>query len=369
MNFLGERVSPDRLVRTEDISNNPWMGDNPPERILVIRLHAIGDVAITLPLCTAIRKMLPDARIDFLTCEASRDLPGALQLFDTVHVLPDIRTRWGRAAAAMRWGTSLAKLRYEMVIDLQRNWVTRIIRRLSIPPFWAEFDRFSSTPAGERALETFISAGFLGIRPDYDLPVKESLVASARGRLLSLGWDGIAPLVCVNPAGLWKTRNWPLEQYADLATMLVNRKQASIVLMGDERIAESGRRLAGSIPGHVINLIGQTSLAEAFATVQLLSAIVSDDSGLMHMAWNSGVPTIALFGSSRHDWSAPLGVHTRTFHSGDLECGACMSPECRYGDVHCLTRYTAESMFQALHDLLSPSETTPVSERDQRSPP
>ena len=100
----------------EEITCNPWDEATAPERILIIRLHAIGDVAITLPLCAALRKMLPDTRIDFLTGQQSRDLPEELSLFDTVHVFPDSRSLWARAVHAVRSGAALAKIRYDLVM-------------------------------------------------------------------------------------------------------------------------------------------------------------------------------------------------------------------------------------------------------------
>jgi ADP-heptose:LPS heptosyltransferase len=80
----------------------------------------------------------------------------------------------------------------------------------------------------------------------------------------------------------------------------------------------------------------------------------------MHMAWATGVPTLALFGSSRHVWSAPLGEHACCLHSGDLACGACMEPTCRYGDIHCLTRYSAEYVVDRAEALIAHAATTRI---------
>ncbi len=101
-----------------------------------------------------------------------------------------------------------------------------------------------------------------------------------------------------------------------------------------------------------MNLAGQTTASQALAIVQAAQLVISEDCGLMHMAWVSGVPTLALFGSSRHDWSAPLGPHSRCLHSGDLPCGACMDASCRFGDVHCLTRYTPEFVVEQAEELV-----------------
>jgi heptosyltransferase-2 len=103
--------------------------------------------------------------------------------------------------------------------------------------------------------------------------------------------------------------------------------------------------------------VGETTPSQAFAIVQRASLVLTEDCGLMHMAWVTGVPTLALFGSSRHVWSAPLGDHALCLHSGDLACGACMEPTCRYGDVHCLTRYVPEYVVEQAEALIARAAT------------
>ena len=233
--------------------------------------------------------------------------------------------------------------------------MTRLIRRICVPESWSEFDRFSPIPAGERVLETFRAAGFADLTPSYAPGVRPELLEKARIRLLGLGWDGTTPLVCLNPAGLWKTRNWPLENYIRLAGDWLLRENVMFVLIGTDRISSESSQLAGSMSAPILNLVGKTTLDEAFAVIQHLSAMVSEDSGLMHMAWVSGVPTVAIFGSSRYDWAAPLGPHSSLLHSGDLECGACMSPICARGDLYCLNRVTPESVLKLALSLGSSS--------------
>ena len=97
---------------------------------------------------------------------------------------------------------------------------------------------------------------------------------------------------------------------------------------------------------NVISIVNQTTPSQAFAVLQHARFVLSEDSGLMHMAWVSGVPTLALFGSSRSDWTQPLGRSSLFLGSSDLPCGNCMQEVCRYGDVHCLTRYTPEFVFE-----------------------
>jgi heptosyltransferase-2 len=102
-----------------------------------------------------------------------------------------------------------------------------------------------------------------------------------------------------------------------------------------------------------IDLTGKTTPFEAFSLVGKAKLMLTEDSGLMHMAWVQGVPTIALFGSSPDYWSAPLGEWSQCLSSSDLPCGNCFSETCQFGDVHCLTRYTPEFVVEAACSLLS----------------
>jgi ADP-heptose:LPS heptosyltransferase len=94
----------------------------------------------------------------------------------------------------------------------------------------------------------------------------------------------------------------------------------------------------------LIDFSGQTSPGAALALVSLASLVVSDDSGLMHLGWVQGVPTVALFGASRSVWSRPEGSRSSGFYSEDLSCGACLQPVCARGDLHCLVRVTVEEV-------------------------
>jgi len=331
----------------ETISARPWRAAEPPKRILVIRFHAIGDVAITLPSCVSLRKRFPDARIDFLTSEESKLLPSSVDLFDSIIGIGTRGSQWVRLWGALILGIRLGVNRYGLVLDLQRNWMSRLVRWLSFPAAWSEFDRFSPQSSGERVAQAFRAAGVGNGAAPGPLPVRRDLLERGRGILEAKGWDGIQKLIVLNPAGLWETRNWPLAGYVEFSRRWLDEEPVKFVLLGTERIREKASLLNGALGASLLNLVGETSLDEAMAVLQYCSLILTEDSGLMHMGWTSGIPTLALFGSSRHDWSRPLGEHTLCLHSGDLPCGACMEPTCRFGDVHCLTRYSAAQVFEA----------------------
>jgi ADP-heptose:LPS heptosyltransferase len=277
----------------------------------------------------------------------------ALDLFDSVIPFPFCRTPLERLRAVGAVQKQIRAARYEVVVDLQGNWVSRAIRQLANPQAWAEFDRISPELAGSRVLKAFHDGGFRDLTLSYNPRLRQEVLASAEELLSQNGWDSTSKLLLLNPAGLWATRQWPNKSYLHLADLFASTDSWQILFMGTERIHSRVEEFLRSFGGRSVNLVGKTTLGEALAVLRKVSLVISEDSGLMHMAWISGIPTVALFGSSRHDWSSPIGIHSRCLHSGDLPCGACMSPECRYGDIHCLTRFSPSQVFSVALSLLA----------------
>jgi len=328
-----------------------------PNKILIIRLHSAGDVAITFPCCAGLKYLYKDTKIDYLSSEEFSELPLSIDIFDKVFAIDlelfGINTfsqKIKRYFRTLKIVKLLTENNYDVILDLQNNRISRLIRKKLKPHYYGEFDIISPQTAGKRTLQTFIQTGFK-IEPSYKIKIKSELLTRAQDILLENGWDKKKKLFLLNPAGLWNTRNWPIENYVKLARLIISNFNASIVLLGDNRIDEKSRHLVSNIGQNVINLVNKTTLSEAFGILQYVSCTVSEDSGLMHMAWVSGIPTVALLGSSRADWTSPEGDHKICLNSSDLECGNCMSPECKYNDVHCLTRYSPEFVFDKLKGL------------------
>jgi heptosyltransferase II len=328
----------------ESRSQAAWTGPEEPRRILVIRFHAIGDVALVLPACNSLRQRYPNARIDFLTSPATAPLCAAIRLFDSVSLLDRPTNRLQELRALITKAMGLRRRKYDVVLDLQRNWKSRLIRRIIHPSSWGEFDRFGMLAACQRTLHTFHNAGFAGLEPDFLLEFNRDSLDDAAALLCSRGWQPGESLVLLNPAGLWETRQWLLENYLELARSWPGAGRTRFLLLGTDRLDKPAEFLSRRLGDRIVNLAGQTSLEMAFSILNYVDVAITEDSGLMHMAWSLGVPVVALFGSSRHYWSLPTGERVRAFHSGDLPCGACMKATCRFGDNRCMTRITPEAV-------------------------
>lgn len=330
-----------------------------PKNILVIRLHSVGDVAITFPYCSGLKNLYPDCNIDYLTREDISILPASMSIFRQVFYInlqplesANIFIRLRKFYRTLRIASALKKIKYDVVIDLQNNRISRMVRKKINAKYFSEFDKFSNASASERTGETIRKAGF-NIEPSYTMKLDAILLSKAKDILLRNGWDRTRQIFVLNPAGLWKTRNWQIENYVRLARLISYNYKSSFLLIGDKRMLEKSDYITSYLKRDVINLVDKTTLAEAFAVLQFATALITEDSGLMHMAWVSGVPTLTLLGSSRADWTSPVSPHTFTLNSSDLECGNCMSPVCKYNDVHCLTRYSPEYVYDCLKKLLN----------------
>jgi ADP-heptose:LPS heptosyltransferase len=334
------------------IPAKPWRKKKPPRRILIIRWQAMGDVVITLPYLQHLRNNLPPSvKMDLLTRVETEDIPRNIVLFNKVYSIAGERNFKKQLIYTSLLLPQLFFRRYDVVIDLQNNIVSRTVRRLLFPVAWCEFDRFSANAAGERNRMTIEAVG-LG---KNQLCTKLKLKSTGRGAeiLRENGWNGSDKLVVLNPAGFFITRNWPMENYVAFANLWLQQfRETRFLILGTSLISSKATFLKNELGDHVITLVNQTNPYTAFEILQHVSFVLSEDSGLMHMAWVSGIPTLTLFGGTRSDWSRPLGEHSFFLDSSDLPCGNCMQAECRFGDVHCLTRLTPAIVFSHANALL-----------------
>ena len=320
--------------------------------VLAIRLQATGDVVITLPYLNALKRAQPGCVLDFLTREETALIPRSVELFSRVFAIGGDRSFKRQCLSALAVMPRLLARRYDVVLDLQNNEISRWVTRALRPDRWSRFDKASPLPAGERTRRAIEDGGFAPIELDTDFPTR--LAARAAERLIGAGHRPGERLIVLNPAGAFPTRNWPLAYYVDFAKRWrrMDSRPVRFLLLGVEGLREKARYLSEALEGRVIDLVGRTTPDEAFALVRHADLVVSEDSGLMHMSWCSGVPTLALFGSSRGDWSRPLGPHSICLDSSDLECAFCMDAACRHGDVHCLTRRTPDDVMRIGMELL-----------------
>lgn len=174
-------------------------------------------------------------------------------------------------------------------------------------------------------------------------------VASA-ATLQKIGLNINKPVIALCPGAEYgPAKRWPADHAAALAReLLAEGKQ--LWLFGSGKDNDIAGEIVALAPG-VLNLCGQTSLAEAINLLSLASAVVTNDSGLMHVAAALDRPIVAVYGSSSPRFTPPLSDRAKIV-SLDMACSPCFKRVCPLGHMRCLNDLGAAHVKAALADLI-----------------
>jgi heptosyltransferase-2 len=150
-------------------------------------------------------------------------------------------------------------------------------------------------------------------------------------------------------------KRWPAAHFSELARQL----DMPVVLLGSGKERELCDEIAAPVnlahSGKCLNLAGKTSLAHAFAAIAAAKAVISNDSGLMHVAAAFGVPQVAIFGSSSPLHTPPLSARAQVLwlksdptYQPPLDCAPCFERSCPLGHTRCLTDVTPPKVLSNL---------------------
>jgi heptosyltransferase-2 len=149
---------------------------------------------------------------------------------------------------------------------------------------------------------------------------------------------------------------WPPAHYAELARALHRTHSLPVVLLGSGKEAALCEEIATLAPGACLVLAGKTSLLDAMALIAASRGVVSNDSGLMHVAAAFGRPQVAVFGSTSPEHTPPQNARAAVIWLKDelkLDCMPCFERTCRYGHYRCLTEVAPMRVLGALNDQLA----------------
>ncbi|MCK4546637.1 MAG: lipopolysaccharide heptosyltransferase II [Candidatus Eisenbacteria sp.] len=345
-------------------------------RILVFKLDHLGDIVTATPALEYLRKEYPEAEITLVVGPWAAPLldgyPGIDRL--VVYASP----KYARVVAPSQ-GRNLRFLlphtRYDLIVGLRDDWSTlefslfagakrradrgtvrlrdrigRIMSRLRRVP----------EPAPLHEVETnlrIVGAGALEDSAGPHLQIPEDALEWADREVARLA-DNVKGYVVFHPGAYSPLRRWPMERFVDVARWLRQARDLGVVITGSAQETDVAEAIAGKAGPGVLSLAGKTSLARAVAVISRARAMLSVDTGLMHVATAVGTPVVALVGPEDPARFGPFGPdHVTLYHN--FPCSPCNQVRCSRKTPECMEAITVQETIDALAHCLDRAASTP----------
>jgi heptosyltransferase-2 len=181
------------------------------------------------------------------------------------------------------------------------------------------------------------------------LPAPKLVVdeAARRETLRTLHLSADKPVAVFAPGAEYgPAKRWPARHFGALARLLASRG-FQVWLLGSKKDAEVAGEIQKLCDGTCVDLAGRTTLDQAIDLMSFATRVVSNDSGLMHIAAALDRPMTALFGSSSPDYTPPISPRAKVIYLG-IACSPCFRRECPYGHLDCLVQIKPEQVLESL---------------------
>ena len=332
-------------------------------RILVVAPSWIGDTLLAQPLLRRLHEKLDSVSIDALAPAWCAPLLARMPEIDGVIESPfahgelKLRARW-------KLGRALAQRKYDQAIVLPNSFKSALIPFFADIPLRAGYvgesrygllnlayklDAAKLPLMSERYAQLAQVPGVQLTRPlpavrlDVD-PINKARATSR----LNLDPSRRVAVFCPG-AEYGPAKRWPARHFAALAQALAARGYA-IWLIGSDKDAQLGEEIRAQSGGTCDNLCGKTDLAAAIDLMSCAELVVSNDSGLMHVAAALGKRLVALYGSSSPAHTPPLAPEARILKIG-IECSPCFARECPLQHFRCMNDLLPARVLAELDDL------------------
>ena len=327
--------------------------------ILLIKPSSLGDIVHAMPVCAAIRRAYPKARLTWLVKREWAGLVERIDGVDRVWPVESTLTGWLSQVSALR------AERFDLVVDLQGLFRSAAIGWLSGSPLCVGFANgregspwFYSRRVPVPQLEMHAVNRYLLVAkavgavesgaPEFRFRIPQTdheevdRLLSQSGITTGMSW------VAMNVSARWPTKRWPAASFAEVADRLRQEGCGAVVMIGgpDERAEVAA--VSGMMKTPPIDLAGATAVGLLPALLSRASMLITNDSGPMHVAAAVGIPVVALFGPTSVARTGPYGAGHDVL-TAKIPCSPCFSRTCHNAlPLECLQTVSPELVLQAV---------------------
>ncbi len=371
------------MKRTMDKQGSGVVNSGKIESVLIVRLKALGDIVLSFPFVDTLRRLCPEARIDYLcykgfeqAVEGNGDINNVLVLkrgfIQQLKLMWDLRRRRYDLAvdlissprSAVITAFTGAGIRIGMDVGRHNFCYHKVLpRKIFSNGKRVKCYTLASNRILSQMLQMMLEGSWSGGKPagDLDPPLKGSGYFSEydqgfpvsednqewADRFLAGFSEGNGKYVGIVPGSKYSSKSWPIENFAALSSMIIERTRYRPVILwgpGEEREADYIRdRADGSLKPPLVGIKRLASL------IYRMEAVVGVDSGPKHLAVLQGIPTLTLFGPTDPRIWDPMNITHRIVY-GNLDCSPCGRRDCERNV--CMLDITSQEVFRELVNLL-----------------
>ncbi len=319
-------------------------------KILIIRLSSIGDIVLATPLVRCLRNKYPSARINFLVKKKYSEILSANPYISNLIFFEN---------NIFELAKIIKKEKYDFILDIHNNFRTflltlfsgaKILRyknysleRFFLVEFGLNFYK-EKIPVFQRYLKTASPLGVLYDKGldffiDENTKIKVEEILSAEG--------GKNEYVGICPVAVWKTKRWPKENFIEVAKRILEKNDCEVLIFGGKKDFDECEDIKKQIGLKAKNLCG-LSLKETAVALKKCKYLLTNDTGIMHIADAVKIPTISIFGPTIEEFGFYPQLATSKIISKKFQCKPCStkgSKKCPVGDFRCMQDITVEEVF------------------------
>lgn len=326
------------------------------DKVLVVAPAWVGDMVMAQTLFKALKQQ-GVSEIAVLAPRWTLDVSRRMAEVDT-HILGEFAHGEFAFAKRSALGKSLAN-KFDTAIVLPRSFKSALVpffagikirigywgecrigllnhgKRLNKVDYPKTIDRFCYLGGVDKSQSTQIANPQLTVDVDNQAQLAETF-----------GLDG-RPLLALCPGAEYgPSKQWPLEYFAELAKQAIDLGY-QVIALGSPKDFDDNERIKADAP-ELINLAGKTKILDAIDLLALSDYVVTNDSGLMHIAAAVNTPLIAIYGSTTPKMTPPLSAVAKILEDNTLICRPCFKRECPLQHHDCMRNISSAKVWQTI---------------------